>query len=301
MRISDPMITASLVARLSKASERLFRLQEQVASGLAFNTPSQNPAGAVRAATLRSGIAELSRYRQNCDEATARLSLTEVALASISESLRQAHQAGLAMTLFDEAGNNALADQVHQISVSIADEANFVSEGRYLFGGYETLTPPLVENPAGIPPYLYQGDRGDISFQLSRAVTVVVNLDAAEMLNLDGAAEPARDDALETLRQLEVALRAEDQGAVETCLSALEWHLDHVVALRGQTGALMQHVELAKGRLDEATYTLRELLSDVQDVDITRAVLDLRSQEITYEAAAAAASMLHRASLLDYF
>jgi flagellin-like hook-associated protein FlgL len=46
--------------------------------------------------------------------------------------------------------------------------------------------------------------------------------------------------------------------------------------------------------------TLQDLLSEVKDVDIARAVIDLRSQEITYQAAAAAASALHRASLLDY-
>ncbi len=301
MRISDSMIAGTLVAQLSRASERLFRLQEQVASGLAFRTPSQDPVGAVRAASLRGGIAELSRYHQNCDDASARLHLTEVSLANIVTSLREARDAGLSMSPFDQAANNALANHVHELIAGIVGEANRATEGRYLFAGYQSLTKPLIENPLEIPPYLYQGDRGDVLFQLGRGVTIVGNLDAAEVLNLDGAVDPARDDALETLRTLELALRTSDRDAVTESLSAIEWHFDRVVARRAEVGARVQHVELATGRLEDGIRTLRTLLSEVQDADITQAIIDLRSQEITYQAAAAASSALHRASLLDYF
>jgi flagellar hook-associated protein 3 FlgL len=300
MRISNSLIANTIVARLARASERLFRRQEQVASGLAFTTPSQNPSGAVRAVALRSGLAELSRYRDNCSEAAPRLSLTEAALSNISASLREAYTIGLAMTPYDQPANDALADQIHQIAEAIVRDANAAPEGRYLFAGHETLTPPLIENPAGIPPYLYQGDRGDIAFRLARNVTIVANLDAAEVLNFDGAVDPARTDALETLRQLEVALRAGDFEAAQTALGTVQWHLNGVVALRGTTGALIQHVQLADHRLEHSVNTLQGILSGIQDVDIAQAVTDLRSQEIAYQAAAAAASTLHHAALLDY-
>ena len=300
MRISDSMISSSLIAQLGRASTRLFQLQEQVASGLAFRTLSQNPAGSVRAASLRSSIAELSRYRTNTDDARERLSLTEIPLASIIESLREARLAALSLS-HTGGGNDALADTVHQISDQIVRGINFASQGRYLFGGYKSLAPPIVENVAGVPPYLYQGDRGDVSFQLSRGVSIIGNLDAAEVLNLDGAADPALDDTLETLRKLEIAIRAGDGDAVEAELVVLEKHFDHVVSLRGAIGARVQHVELAATRLDSVVLTLQGLLSETQDVDITQAVTELRGQEITYQAAAAAAAALHRASLLDYF
>ncbi len=301
MRISDSMIAATIVAHMQTASARLFRFQEQVASGLAFKRPSENPPGAVRAAALRAGIAELRRYQANCDEASVFLRMTEVVLVEVSDSLLEARDAALAMNPVNEAGNQALADQVHGIAERIASDMNFASEGRYLFSGHEVLTPPVVENPIGVPPYLYQGDRGDMVVQLSRTITLTTNLDAAEVLNFDGAVDPFRDDALETLRKIEAALRAGDEDAIEDGLREIDWHMDRVVAVRAQTGMRMQQVELGRGRLQDEVLTFGNLLSEVQDVDISEAVIGLRSQEITYQAAAAAAASIHRASLLEYF
>jgi flagellar hook-associated protein 3 FlgL len=301
MRIADSMIAGTVVTQMQKSSTRLFELQQQVASGLAFTRPSENPAGAVRAAFLRSGIAELERFQANCNEAEAGMRMTEIALGEMADSLREAQSAALAMTPFDDAGNAALADQVHEIAKRIAAGANSTYEGRYLFAGYEVRTKPVVENAAGPPPYTYAGDRGDIVVQLSRAIKLVTNFDAAEVLNLDGAVDAGRDDLLETLRKVEEALRAGDSEAIQTGLTDMDWHFGRVVTLRGQAGTGMQQVEMAKNRSEDGVLTLQTLLSEVQDVDISEAIIGLRSQEVAYQAAAAAASSLHRASLLEYF
>jgi len=301
VRISDSMIAASIVAQIGRASTRLFQLQHQVASGLAFTRPSENPSGALRAAALRANISELTRYQANCDQAATPLRLIEVVLGDIGNALSQAREAALAMSPFDSAGNQALAGQVNQIARRIVGDANADSEGRYLFSGNEVLTPPVVENPLGIPPYIYQGDDGQSIVQLSRTIKLVTNVSAADVLNLGGATDPARDDALETLRKVEAALRAGDAEQIQDGLQDIQWHMDRALALRAETGTRMQQVELAKGRLNDGVPALRSLLSGVQDVDLAQAMIGLRSQEISYQAAAAAATSLHRASLLDYF
>jgi len=112
--------------------------------------------------------------------------------------------------------------------------------------------------------------------------------------------DAGRSDALETLRQIEEALRAGDRVAIANGLTDSQWHLDRLLALRGEMGTRMQQVQMGKQRLGDGVLTLRDLLSEVQDVDIAEALIGLKSQEITYQAAAAAASTIHRASLLNY-
>lgn len=300
MRVSDQMVAASIASRLSIASERLFRLQEQAGSGLAFQRPSQDPAAALRAAALRSNVAEAECYRRNAEEAAGQLKLAEAGLTAISRHLQEARSAALGATDVSQAGNLALADQVHQIALQITREMNQTTGGRYLFAGYQVLTPPVVANPAGVPPYLYQGDYGEAQVQLGRGLTVTVNLTAAHILNLDQVADPGAEDVLEALRCLEKALRSDDREGVTEALRSLERHAHRVLGLRGELGARVRHVEQIRSRLDEAKAAFQALLSQAQDADLTEVVIALRSQEITYQAATVAAAALHRASLLDY-
>ena len=127
MRVSDGMITANMVYRVQQSSERLFRVQEQAASGLRFTRPSQNPTAAVRAAALRSNLSELGQYLQNASTADARLRLTEVAVADISDVLTEVRTTALEAIndSLDEAARAALAAQVAELSEVVVRAWNY--------------------------------------------------------------------------------------------------------------------------------------------------------------------------------
>jgi flagellar hook-associated protein 3 FlgL len=302
MRVSDSMITARMVYRLQIASERLFRAQEQAASGLRFTLPSQDPSGAVRAAALRSQISELDRWLQNADLADARLRLTDVAISQVSDLLLEARGAALSgmNDTLDDTARVALAEQVAQIAEQIIGAGNYHDGSRYLMSGYQTATPPLVDNPSPPPPVLYQGDQGEASLQVGLGMTVVANITADDLLNLNGAADPALSDVFTTLQDLEQALRAADKEAMETALTELDSHLARTNATRAEVGARLQRVEFDRMRLEEAHIVARTLLSETEGADMAEVITDLQQQQIAYEAAAAAAALLGRAGLLQY-
>ena len=58
MRVTDLMLQRTLLAGNQRAREQLFRIQEQAASGLRINRPSDDPVGAGQAVALRSQIEE---------------------------------------------------------------------------------------------------------------------------------------------------------------------------------------------------------------------------------------------------
>ena len=302
MRISDGMITANMVYRLNRASERLFRVQEQAASGLRFTQPSQDPASAVRAASLRSSLSEIERYLQNADLASSALRLTEVAITSLSDALREARTLAVAGMNdgLDETARQAIAEQVAQIAQEIFRVGNYHDGSRYLLAGYKVRTPPLAYNATPPPPVSYQGDRGEIAIQLGRGVTIVTNLDAAVLLNLDGAADPALEDVFTTLENLETALRTSDHANIEAALGSLEVHSSRVLGLRGEIGARVQRVDFDRRRLEEARDAARILLGETEGADLAEVVVELQQNQVAYQAAAAACALLTRASLMDY-
>jgi flagellar hook-associated protein 3 FlgL len=302
MRVSDSMITDNLVYRLQIASERLFASQEQAASGLRFTRPSQDPAGTVQAAALRSSITQIDRYLENADVADSRLRLTEVAVSQISDALREARNLALAGMNdgLDDTSRVALAEQIAQIADQIISAGNCHDGHRYLLAGTQVFTAPLVRNPTPPPPVLYQGDQADLPLQVGPGISVVANLHAAEVLNMNGAADPALEDVFTTLADLETAVRGNDHDSMQACLQSLDSHFARVTSLRGEIGARMQRIAFDRRRLDEVKLSARTLLGEIEGADLAEVVTQLHQQQIAYEAAAAAAALLGRAGLLQY-
>ncbi len=302
LRVSDRMMSANLIYRLTKTSEQLFRAQERVASGLRFTRPSQDPAGALRASALRSHLSELNRYLKNCDLASSWLKQTEVAVADVAKALREAKTtavSGMNDALDDEA-RGALADKIAQLTQTLMRAGNYHDGDRYLLAGYQLLQPPLQENPSAPPPVVYQGDGGQVEMRVGRDLTVTVNLTADVVFNLGGAAAPDLEDVFSTLERLESALRADDHEEMTAAQAALEKHLARVNALRGEIGARLQRVDFDRGRLTETRDAAKVLLGETEGADMAEAVVELEQQRTAYQATAAACASLMRASLVQY-
>ena len=302
MRVSDGMITANMVYRVQQSSERLFRVQEQAASGLRFTRPSQDPTAAVRAAALRSNLSELGQYLQNASTADARLRLTEVAVAEMSDVLAEVRTIALAglNDSLDEAARAGLAAQVAEFSEVIMRAGNYEDGSRYLLAGSKLLTPPLVDNPTPPPPVLYQGDQAELSLQVGRGISVVSNLDDAALLNLNGAADPATNDVFTDLENLQAAILANDHDALEGAVTAMDAHFWRVNSLRGEIGARLVRLDFDRRRLEEAEYTSLTLLGETEGADLAEVIARLEERQVAYQAAVAACSLLTRAGLLDY-
>jgi len=302
MRVSDAMITANMVHRLQQSSERLFKVQEQAASGLRFTRPSEDPTATVRAAALRSHLSELGQYRRNADTADARLRLTEVAVAEMSDVLAQVRTIALAAIndTLDQAARAALAAQVEELSEVIVRAGNYEDGSRYLLAGSKLLTPPLVDNPTPPPPVLYQGDRAELSLQVGRGISVVSNLDDAVLLNLNGAADPAGNDVFTDLENLQSAILANDHDALGEAVATMDAHFWRVNSLRGEIGARLERLDFDRRRLEEAEHTSLSLLSETEGADLAEVIARLEERQVAYQVAAAACSLLARAGLLDY-
>lgn len=302
MRVSDGMITANMVHRVQQSSERLFLVQEQAASGLRFTRPSQDPAGAVRAAALRSNLSELEQYLENANTADARLRLTEVAVSEMSDVLAEVRTIALAAIndSLDEAARAAMAAQVAELAQVMMRAGNYDDGSRYLLAGSKLLTPPLVDNPTPPPPVLYQGDQTPLPLKVGRGIFVVSNLDDAVLLNLNGAADPATNDVFTDLEDLQAAILANDHDALEGAVTAMDAHFWRVNSLRGEIGARLERLDFDRRRLEEAKFSSLTVLTETEGADLAEVIARLEERQVAYQAAVAACSLLTRAGLLEY-
>jgi flagellar hook-associated protein 3 FlgL len=195
---------------------------------------------------------------------------------------------------------SALAAQVQQCIDDLARAANYHDGSRYLLSGQKVLTPPITTPTGTTVTYAYAGDTANIDLQVGRQSTVTCNLNAAEVLNMNGTADATLDDAFTTLQHLKTAIESNDTPSIQRGLTDVSSHLTRATMLRGEIGARLQRVESCKTRVDEAKSTADTSLGEVEGADLAQTVVDLQTNEVAYKAAAAAANLVQRASLLDY-
>ncbi|HEY3269350.1 MAG TPA: flagellar hook-associated protein FlgL [Armatimonadota bacterium] len=303
MRITTQMMNTSMQANLGSAIDRLMTLQNQASSGKRIQSVSDDPIGAAQAMGYRSSLASIAQYSKNVTQAKLQLGLADSTLSDVTKALQEAKRVGLqganAATSDDQ--RKAMAVQVQQQIDNILQDVNATNLDHHLYGGFATTSDPVSLNPAGgSPPYVYNGDDGVTKVAMNDSTEIQTSLTAKQILNFGGAADASSPDLMTTLVGLRDALNANDTTAIQTGLKNLEGGIQSTITLRGLVGARAQQVELHATRLSDAEATISEQLTSVEDVDITKVLTQLQTEQNVYQASLLATSKMVQSSLADY-
>jgi flagellin-like hook-associated protein FlgL len=142
----------------------------------------------------------------------------------------------------------------------------------------------------------YLGNDQALEVNIQRSHRLRLNVTGEEILGPDG--DP--DNVLDCLFRLYDALEAKDSAAVGAEIPALNRALENLTAQMAQNGVRINRTEVADNIMESNKLSSTQLLSDVEDVDIAEAITKLQLQQVAYQAALAATSMISKLSLLDY-
>lgn len=158
MRLSTAGFHRNSINAILEHQTKMAKTQTQIATGKKFQTASEDPIGATRAAALDRTLADNAQYERNSNIIEARLSYEEQTLADVTLVLQQVRERALqgANSTLGSEERKMLANEVRQnlaalMALANSDDAN----GEFLFAGTSTGTRPFVENASGVN---YQGD-----------------------------------------------------------------------------------------------------------------------------------------------
>jgi len=97
------------------------------------------------------------------------------------------------------------------------------------------------------------------------------------------------------------AIDARDHDAMESLLDALTAAVENTAGVRGTYGARARQVLGVAASLDDQSVDLTIRLSDLEDVDLAQAALELTRAETVYNASLAVGTRLFERNLFDYF
>jgi flagellar hook-associated protein 3 FlgL len=260
-----------------------------VSSGKRINTPSDDPVGAGQVAGYRRIISSIGQYKKNISHARAWLSATDSALDNVDNLLIQAK--GIASSQATGTANResraAAAEQVKGIYNQILQLSNSKLGDSYIFSGHRASTPAFASNGT------YQGDNGSVMAVTGENVSIKINMNGNALFKTG-------TDMFDVINSLETALSNNDAGGISNQLTRLDDALNQIANARGTVGAKLKQLDNTDQYWDDFNMHIQGMLSDTEDVDITKAMTDLVQKQTAYQSSLQTASMIVQASLVNF-
>jgi flagellar hook-associated protein 3 FlgL len=146
MRITNSMMTQSVIRNINDNMGRLSDAQEETSTGVKIQEASDDPVAATKTLQYRSVVATIDQYKSNASDATSWMKVTSSTMDSLTDAVQQIRDltSQAAGGILDDTELDAISAQVTEIKSSIVELMNTQYAGRYIFGGYATDEAPYA-------------------------------------------------------------------------------------------------------------------------------------------------------------
>jgi flagellar hook-associated protein 3 FlgL len=288
-RVADTSLAQNAIQSLQTSLSRVADLQNQASSGKKLTKPSDSPVDIGTSLQLHAALNRNTQLATNISDAAAWLGTTGSAIGQVVTQLQQVNSlvvqaANTGAT--DQTSRDAIANQIDQIRQSLIGLANTQYGNRPLFGG--TTAGSAAYDASGN----YVGTAGAVERTIAPGVQVQVNVTGEAVFGAPG------NDIFTTLTQLSNAIHG---GQSLTALSAqLNTQTQQVETVQATVGATASRVDTQKNQNTTNATTMQQNLSNVEDADMAQVLMNLQTQEATYQAALAAAAKAIQPSLAAF-
>ena len=291
MRVANKAIYDSVKYNLGSIYEELNKANEIVTTGKRINNLSDDPVGLTQSLNIRSTLANIEQMGRNISYGNSWLTASESALTSVENVISDTKVLCLQManaTIGSDQRSSA-AGTVQNMLDEIVSLGNTDVAGNYIFAGSKTDTVPFDQDEDGT--YTYNGDNNAFAIKISKNSTVEIGSDGQEVFGT----------VFNTLIELKDALQSNDVSGIQEAMDKLDTHFDDISGKISDVGSKMNRMEIKDKIFQDMNFSNTERLSKIEDADIAEAIMNVKSAELTYQAALASSSkVMTLLTLVDY-
>jgi flagellar hook-associated protein 3 FlgL len=288
MRITSQSLQSDLLAQMRNGLTRLGEAEQSISSGYRIQKPSDDPGAASEVMRISSELRAITQHRRTVSSVQTRLNTQEAVLDQVTDILNRAKE--LATEQANGTGNAqtraAAGAEVSNLFDQIVQLGNTRIGNEYLFGGAQTGAPPFQADGT------YTGDTAVRQAEIGTNQLVPAGDNGQNLLVTSGV--------LSSLAALRDQLNANNQDGVGAAGNQIDAAFDQVQTLLAGTGASLRQLDTASQNADALESTLTARQSDLQDVDVSQATVQLASAQNALNAAYIATSRILDTSLTNY-
>jgi flagellar hook-associated protein 3 FlgL len=290
-RVTESSIHTRVLNNLQRNIAKGEKIQQQLSSGRQITRPSDSPTGTVTAMQLRGETRASQQYSRNADDGLGWLATLDSTLSSTStlvNRVRDLTVQGLNAGGNDVQSNSALSSEIDQIKASLVGYANTKYLDRPVFGG--TSTSDVAYSDDGT----YQGDDGKTMRTVGPASKVRVDVTGPEAFG------SGSDSLFSVLSDISDNIKSGKMDELSQNLKKLDGAANLVKSSLSEVGARYNRIEQMKSSAQDRLLSVSSQLSDVEDVDLPKTIMDMQLQQTSYQAALAASAKVIQPSLIDF-
>ena len=292
MRVSHESLVSQSLRRLERRLEAFEEIQVQMGTGKRFQRASEDVGGMNLSLGMRTQRRSLEQANRNASDGQSRVEIADSRLQQMNTSLRRARElVTRGANTLQQTERDAIAEELTAIRDELVGLANSRHMGQALFGGF--TGGDAIQQVAGT--WTYTGDTGAVQRRVGENQVVTVNVTGDETFGFNGAI-----DVFTLLDQVATDVRAGNVDAVSNAIADIEGAEDGLLNGLARLGSTGRTIETTMQRNLEQLETIRARQSDIEDVDLAEAVMELQTQEVALQATLGALARSLQPSLMDF-
>ena len=294
MRVTQGMISNSMLNNLSKSYGKLDKYLDQLSTGRKINRPSDNPFIAIKGMSYRTEVKQIEQFKRNTNEVHNWMDNSDDALSNATSALQRIRELAsqAANDTYDAEQRENISKEVEQLKEDLIDIANTSVNGKYIFNGTNTNEAPITKDEAG--NYEFDFRDSDVNIEIAKGTSLKANVEGSDVFGEDLLGEDG------VLNKLITALKDNDRDAIDASIGEIDSSIDDVVNTRADLGARMNRLDLIENRLSHQEITAKDTMSKNENVDYEEAITNLITQETLHRAALSAGTRIMQPTLLDF-
>ena len=292
-RVTESGIQTRVLGDLQRTLARGQKLQSQISGGKQLTRPSDSPTGTVTSLQLRGEVRATQQHARNADDGLGWLGTIQDKLGDASTSLIRVRD--LTLQALNSANNDqsreALAVEIDNIRETLLGQANATYMNRPIFGG---TTPGGVAYDKTTGEYV--GNNAETTRTVGPNAKARIDITGPEAFGPKGG----NTELFTVLKGISDNIRNNDSTKLDQNLNNLDSAHDLLKSALSDVGARYNRVTQMKQSAGDHLLSVSSQLSDIEDVDLPKAIMELQIQQTSYQAALAATAKVIQPSLIDF-
>lgn len=299
MRVTERMKYDATESRVNQARAMAMDVQDQAASGRKLRAISDDPSGTVRVFRNRTKLENINQFRRANDYVEGFLGKTEDSMRSITDILIRAKELAVQQSngVWDAGSRATVAYEVQHLADQIVQLGNSTYGDRFIFGGFQTATPPVSGDGH------YAGDDGLIYVQLDEDNFRPINIPGRRIFEIsvkDSGPEGKNVALMRIVQDFRKALETNDKEGIFLASSRLDGAVTQMAEMTASLGARRAAVQDAAARLDNLeSFILKDNVS-IEASDPVSTALDMKRAETALSYTMNASAKVLGPSLMDF-